>query len=113
MTRSTLSQISLALASAVVVTSLQSAPGAARPVMPTQSQGINLALPLPDVEPLRESSTNTFLAPVGDIIPNGDGCPAGTQLVLFDQPIYDEEELFVVGYESVPYCIDENFEPEG
>jgi len=38
-------------------------------------------------------------------------CPAGTFPSAFPMPIYDETGLWVVGYYTVWYCIDEDLEP--
>ncbi|MGH8606421.1 MAG: hypothetical protein ACREX9_03070 [Gammaproteobacteria bacterium] len=44
----------------------------------------------------------------------GNRCPLGTFLSPFDMPIYDDEEgLFVVGYETVWFCLPEDLEPAG
>lgn len=53
--------------------------------------------------------------PVGGNGPvyNGNGCPEGTILIMFDMPIYDDEGLFVVGHEPTPMCIDEDTQPAG
>lgn len=41
-------------------------------------------------------------------------CPPGTTRVPFEMPIYDEETgLFVIGYETVYYCIPDNTQPAG
>lgn len=40
-------------------------------------------------------------------------CPGGTKLVIFDAPVYDENGLFVVCLEKVPFCIPKELEPEG
>ena len=41
-------------------------------------------------------------------------CPLGTILTPYDMPIYDEETgLFVVGYETVWFCLPEDLEPAG
>lgn len=41
-------------------------------------------------------------------------CPAGTTPYPFDMPIYDDETgLWVVGYETVWFCIDDDLEPAG
>jgi hypothetical protein len=40
-------------------------------------------------------------------------CPAGTDLVIFDSPVYDDDGLFVICTKKVPYCIPEGLEPEG
>ena len=40
-------------------------------------------------------------------------CPAGTVATAFEMPIYDEPGLFVVGYETVWFCIDANNQPVG
>jgi hypothetical protein len=43
----------------------------------------------------------------------GPGCPEGTVLIMWNKPIYDANGLFVIGWESVPYCIPEDLEPAG
>jgi len=43
----------------------------------------------------------------------GPSCPAGTILVIFDQPVYDRNGLFVIGTTPVPYCVPEDLEPAG
>ena len=40
-------------------------------------------------------------------------CPAGTDLVIYDQPVYDDDGIFIVCLEKVPYCIPEGLRPEG
>ena len=40
-------------------------------------------------------------------------CPDGQVPSTFEQPIYDEDGLFVVGYETVHTCIPEDLEPAG
>ena len=40
-------------------------------------------------------------------------CPTGTELVVFDKPIYDSEGFFVICYEKAPYCIPTGIGPEG
>ena len=40
-------------------------------------------------------------------------CPGGTVATPFEEPIYDENELFVEGYETVWYCLPADLEPEG
>ncbi|MGH8611228.1 MAG: hypothetical protein ACREYF_04040 [Gammaproteobacteria bacterium] len=40
-------------------------------------------------------------------------CPSGTFLSPFDMPIYDDEGLFVVGYQTVWFCLPEDLEPAG
>ena len=40
-------------------------------------------------------------------------CPAGTQLVIHDQPEFDEDGLFVICLKKVPYCLPDNLRPEG
>lgn len=40
-------------------------------------------------------------------------CPAGSSLVPFKKPIYDKKGLWVIGYETVWYCIPDDLEPEG
>ncbi|MEL6139449.1 MAG: hypothetical protein AAFQ61_04090 [Cyanobacteria bacterium J06626_23] len=53
--------------------------------------------------------------PIGSNGPvyGGNGCPEGTILVMFDMPIYDDDGLFVIGFEPIPFCIDEDTEPAG
>jgi hypothetical protein len=43
----------------------------------------------------------------------GTKCPAGTFLSPFQQPIYDEDGLFVVGFETVWYCLPDDLRPAG
>ncbi|MEO0536563.1 MAG: hypothetical protein AAF215_22125 [Cyanobacteria bacterium P01_A01_bin.123] len=117
MLRSTLSQISFVLASAVAITSIQAMPGIAQSVPSIQRSERMQVVELESLgqsgQPSRESTVNTPFLPAGGGVINGNGCPEGTHLVMFDQPIYDEEGLFVVGYEPVPYCIDDDLEPAG
>ena len=40
-------------------------------------------------------------------------CPGGTVATAFDQPIYDDDGLFVIGSETVWYCVPADLEPEG
>jgi hypothetical protein len=40
-------------------------------------------------------------------------CPAGYHLSPFDMPVYDDAGLFVVGYETVWFCIPDDLEPAG
>jgi hypothetical protein len=40
-------------------------------------------------------------------------CPVGTVATAFEMPIYDVPGLFVVGYETVWFCIDANTQPVG
>ncbi|MGQ0678657.1 MAG: hypothetical protein ACT4OM_03200 [Actinomycetota bacterium] len=40
-------------------------------------------------------------------------CPAGSTLMPFDKPIYDNKGLFVIGYETVWFCIPDDLEPAG
>lgn len=54
-------------------------------------------------------SFSTKLTLIGDFI----NCPPGTVPTAFPMPIYDEEGLFVIGYETVWFCIDEDLEPQG
>jgi len=48
---------------------------------------------------------------VGNLL--GPGCPEGTVLVIFDQPVYDKNGLFVIGTTPVPYCVPVGLEPAG
>jgi len=43
----------------------------------------------------------------------GARCPPGTVLSAFPMPIYDDDGLFVIGYETVWYCLPEDLEPAG
>ncbi len=43
----------------------------------------------------------------------GTRCPAGTFLSPFEMPIYDAHGLFVIGYETVWYCLPNDLEPAG
>jgi hypothetical protein len=58
----------------------------------------------------------TVLAPRGGR-PTGPGglvsCPAGYHLSPFEMPIYDDDGLFVIGYETVWLCIPDDLEPAG
>lgn len=40
-------------------------------------------------------------------------CPPGYHPSPFDMPIYDDDGLFVVGYETVWFCIPDDLEPAG
>jgi hypothetical protein len=40
-------------------------------------------------------------------------CPTGTELIMFEMPVYDSEGLFIIGFELVPFCIPENRYPAG
>lgn len=40
-------------------------------------------------------------------------CPEGTVLTPWDQPIYDENGLFVIGSKKVFYCLPEDLQPQG
>jgi hypothetical protein len=40
-------------------------------------------------------------------------CPAGTVLTPFDMPIYDEQGLFAIGFETVWVCLPADLEPAG
>lgn len=40
-------------------------------------------------------------------------CPEGTFLSPFEMPIYDDAGLFVVGYETVWFCLPDDLEPAG
>jgi hypothetical protein len=39
-------------------------------------------------------------------------CPAGTTLVIHDQPVYDENGLFIICLEKVPYCLPDDLRPQ-
>jgi hypothetical protein len=40
-------------------------------------------------------------------------CPEGYHLSPFEMPIYDADGRFVVGYETVRFCIPDDLEPAG
>ena len=40
-------------------------------------------------------------------------CPEGRTPILFDQPVYDDQGLFVVCLKKTPFCIPDDLEPEG
>ena len=40
-------------------------------------------------------------------------CAVDETLILFDQPVYDDDGLFLVCTETVPYCVPAGLEPEG
>lgn len=40
-------------------------------------------------------------------------CEAGTELVLFDAPVLDEDGLFLICTKKVPFCIPEGLGPQG
>ncbi|MCP5237348.1 MAG: hypothetical protein H6945_16545 [Zoogloeaceae bacterium] len=40
-------------------------------------------------------------------------CAVDETLIIFDQPVYDDDGLFVVCTEKVPYCVPSGLEPEG
>ncbi len=40
-------------------------------------------------------------------------CPKGSTPSPFEMPIYDDDGWFVVGYETVWFCIPDDFEPQG
>ena len=40
-------------------------------------------------------------------------CPEGYHPSPFEMPVYDENGLFVVGYETVWFCIPDDLEPAG
>jgi hypothetical protein len=50
-------------------------------------------------------------AETGDVY--GVTCPSGSQLSPFAMPIYDDDGLFVVGYETVWFCLDDDLQPAG
>lgn len=43
----------------------------------------------------------------------GARCPVGSALSPFDMPIYDDDGLFVVGFETIWVCLPANLEPAG
>ena len=63
-----------------------------------------------------QADTQSFsAAPTRDLDNGGPDflCPGGTVATPFEQPIYDENDLFVVGYETVWFCIPVDVEPAG
>lgn len=40
-----------------------------------------------------------------------DACPEGKVVVFWDQPVYDDEGLFVICLKRAPFCIDPGAEP--
>jgi len=62
----------------------------------------------------RESERKSGLVKLQVIGDYKIACPPGTVPTAFPMPIYDEETgLWVVDYETVWFCIDEDLEPEG
>ena len=63
------------------------------------------------------ADTQLGLAAVADGIVDHGGptrlCPGGTIATAFDEPVYTEDGLFVVGHETVWYCIPANTRPAG
>ncbi|MDG2989730.1 hypothetical protein L3556_02090 [Candidatus Synechococcus calcipolaris G9] len=42
-----------------------------------------------------------------------DRCPEGQQPSSWQKPIYDDDGIFVVGYETVATCVPEGLRPAG
>ena len=64
----------------------------------------------------RNTATALVASPHDGPSRNLDGlanCPAGYHLSPFEMPVYDENGLFVVGYETVWFCIPDDLEPAG
>jgi len=40
-------------------------------------------------------------------------CGNNKVLVIFDQPVYDDDGIFVVCYKKVPFCVPAGLQPEG
>jgi hypothetical protein len=108
---------SLFLASAVAVTSLHALPGLAQSESGVQStsqpQIVQLDRSVQQIQPIRRTPSGHADFPVGGLNLNNHSCPEGTVLVMWDMPIYDDEGLFVIGYEPTPFCVDEDLEPAG
>ena len=123
--RSTLSSLSLVLASAVTVVSLHTATAVAQSTATLQSpapievgQSVQQRQ-VPRSERPQRVTPSSSLSPTELNLTTSEPqfpdieCPEGTYLVIWDQPIYDDEGLFIIGYEPTPYCIDEDTEPAG
>ncbi|ERN42073.1 hypothetical protein KR51_00014140 [Rubidibacter lacunae KORDI 51-2] len=117
MRHSVVIKASLCLASAVAVTSLNALPGLAQSVLLAQRterhEVIQVAPSGQQVQPTRRAPESPTGFPIGGPNLNNHNCPEGTVLIMWDKPIYDEEGLFVVGYEPTPICVDEDLEPAG
>lgn len=73
----------------------------------------SLASPAAQVESFKQpEKRQTVVRPaaINDFL---NGCPEGSSPVAFDMPIYDDDGLFVVGYETVWFCIPDDLEPAG
>lgn len=108
---------SLLLASAVAVTSLHALPGLAQSTPTAQRTGqpqvVQVEPPVQQIQPIRSTPGGRTGFPVGGLNLNNHSCPEGTVLIMWDMPIYDDEGLFVIGYEPTPFCVDEDLEPAG
>lgn len=104
----TVSKRSLVIAGLSLAAITVSLPSQAKPLeRSTTERPAAIQIVQPDEDPGSRPHTPT------NPILHGNGCPEGTQLIIWNQPIYDEEGLFVVDHEPTPYCIDEDFEPAG
>lgn len=81
-----------------------------------ETEHVDFCIRLKEKPKSDSASTAVFVAPTvqgpGKDAPN-TFCPGGTVATPFEQPIYDDEGLFVVGYETVWYCLPVDLEPEG
>ena len=122
--RSTVFKVSLLLVAAVTVPSLhavsavaQSAPALRSPaqveVIPSLQQR---QIPQAELQQANPSSSSPqvelHLIPMGPQFPDIE-CPEGTHLIIWDQPIYDDEGLFIIGHEPTPYSVPDDAEPAG
>jgi hypothetical protein len=117
MRHSVLPKASLFLASAVAITSLHALPGLAQSEPLVQRTGqpevIQVDRSIQQIQPIRRTPSGHADFPIGGLNLNSNGCPEGTVLIMWDMPIYDEDGLFVIGYEPTPFCVDEDLEPAG
>lgn len=71
------------------------------------------ASPVAQVEEFKQAERRQPPVPPAGIDGFFNRCPEGSSPVPFDMPIYDDEGLFVVGYETVWFCIPDDLEPAG
>lgn len=123
LSRKAATNLSLGLISAIAILPMQATASYAQPVVdslvsPTVAKQVERQTPARRPNPQLEKAPTSPPArtPAGNDdgpVYNGNGCPEGTILVMFDMPIYDDDGLFVVGYEPTPICIDEDTVPAG
>jgi len=82
-----------------------------------EAEHVMICLMLKEKSSSRDAGVQAFAADAETRGPNKGGpkflCPGGTFASPFEQPIYDDEGLFVVDYETVWYCLPNDLEPEG